>query len=57
MWVPNLLELARRADVDQRTLVRFFSDQPVRPRVRARIERELTAMRRRSRKETPPRAA
>jgi DNA-binding LacI/PurR family transcriptional regulator len=45
----NPLELARLADVDPRTVLRFLDGQPVRPRLRTRIERALASMRMSSR--------
>ena len=47
MGTPNLRELSRLADCDERTIVRFYSGEPVRPRVRKRIETALAAMQRR----------
>jgi DNA-binding LacI/PurR family transcriptional regulator len=47
--VPNLRELAKRAECDERTLIRYFSDEPVRPKVRSRIDRAMAEMRREQR--------
>lgn len=51
MHVPNLRELSRLADVDERTLIRFFSSEAVRPRLKARIERAWAEMRRQTKPE------
>ena len=53
--MPNLRELSRLADVDPRTLIAFFSHEPMKPRVRARIQRALDALNAApDRRDTPP---